>query len=319
LLDDTLARARRFGGRDRVWVVCGREHATALRRASGLPARRILVEPERRNTAMAVGWAAQCVMHEDPEAVMAVLPADHVIPDGKSFQNALVRADAAARGEGALVTIGVKPTRPEVGYGYIHVGAAAGGYPGLHRVRRFVEKPDLARARRYLRQGGYLWNAGIFVWTARTLLEEIEAWAPDLHRALAPVAAARSPRSRSAVARAYRKAPSLPVDVAVMERSRRVWTLLADFHWSDVGTWESLAEELGVRPGASRVVGGDLAFDDPGGNLVWGDGRPIALLGVEGLAVIDTGDALLVARLDRGAEVRRVVAKLKASGRGDVT
>jgi mannose-1-phosphate guanylyltransferase len=318
LLDATVARARRFAGPDRVWAVCGREHAGALRRATGLPARRILVEPRRRNTAMAVAWAAQCVAAEAPEAVMAILPADHMIPDGRSFQRALVRASQAAHGEGALVTLGVVPTRPETGYGYIQPGAAARGYPGLRRVRRFVEKPDAARARRYLR-GGYLWNAGIFVWTARTILDEIETCAPDLHAALAPVRDARSPRSRAALDRAYRAAPSLPVDVAVMERSRRVWTLPVDFHWSDVGTWESLAEELGVQPGVSQVIEGELAFDDLGGNLVWGGSRPIALLGVEGLAVIDTGDALLVARLDRGPEVRRVVAALKEKGREDVT
>jgi len=318
LLDATLERARRFAGRDRVWVVCGREHARAVRRATGLPARRILVEPARRNTAMAVGLAAVRIAAEDPGAVLAVLPADHVISDARAFSSALRRAADAARSAEVLVTLGVKPTRPETGYGYIQVGPPAAGHRGLRRVRRFVEKPDAGRARRYLRRGGYLWNAGIFVWTVQAILEEIEACAPDLFRALAPLGSVRRP-SAAALDRAYRRAPSLPIDVAVMERSRRVWTIPVSFHWSDVGTWQSLAEELGVRPGRTRVVAGDLAFDDEGGNLVWGDRRPIALLGVEGLAVIDTGDALLVARLDRGSDVRRVVAELKAKGRQDAT
>jgi mannose-1-phosphate guanylyltransferase/mannose-6-phosphate isomerase len=320
LLDVTLARARRFASRDCIWVVCGTEHERAVRRASGLPARRVLVEPERRNTAMAVGFAAAHIAAEDPHAVLAVLPADHVIPDAAAFARDLRRAGAAASGAGALVTLGVKPTRPDTGYGYIQVGAAAGrAHPGLHRVRRFVEKPDAARARSYLRRGGYLWNAGIFVFTAAAILEEIEACAPDLAAALAPLR--RPPRVRAGqrLRRIYARAPSLPIDVAVMERSQRVWTLPVAWHWSDVGTWLSLAEELGVAPGESRVVDGEVVFDDPGGNLVWGDRRAVALLGVEGVAVIDTGDVLLVTKLDRSPDVRGIVAELKKRGRTDVT
>jgi mannose-1-phosphate guanylyltransferase/mannose-6-phosphate isomerase len=273
----------------------------------------------RRNTAMAVGLAALRIEAESPDAVMAVLPADHCIPDARAFATALGRAAAAAHDSGALVTLGVEPQHPDTGLGYIQVGPPAGrDHPGLRRVRRFVEKPDAAKARRYLRQGGFLWNAGIFVWTVRAILEELQTHAPGLARALAPLRGSRRP-TRSALARAYRRAPSEPIDTAVMEQSRRVWTLPVDFHWSDVGTWASLAEELGVMPGRSRVVEGELVFDDEGGNLVWGGERAIALLGVEGLAVIDTGDALLVARLDRSPRVRQVVEKLKAGGRADVT
>ena len=322
LLGATLDRARRFA-RDRIWVVCGAEHAQPLRRSSGLPAGRVLVEPLRRNTAMAVALAAERIAAEDPDAVMAVLPADHRIPDAKAFATAIRSAARAAADAEVLVTLGVKPTRPDTGLGYIQVGSKVGRkHPGLHRARRFVEKPDAAKARRYLRQGGYLWNAGIFVWGARTLLEEVEAHEPGIHRALEPVRSAlrRSKRlSQPVLRRAYRRAPSLPIDVAVMERSQRVWTLPVRFHWSDVGTWSSLADELGVTASRSISVSGELAFDDGGGNLVWADGKTVALLGVEGLAVIDTGDALLVARLDRSPELRRVVEALKASGRADVT
>jgi mannose-1-phosphate guanylyltransferase len=321
LLDATLDRASRFAAPDGVWIVGGREHARALRRATNLPARRILIEPARRNTAMAVALAATRIAAEHPHAVLAVLPADHHIPDARAFAADMRRAAAAARAAQVLVTLGVQPTRPEIGYGYIQLaGPASPDHPALRRVRRFVEKPSLARARRYLRQGQYLWNAGIFVWSARVILEEIERFMPELHRALAPVRAeGRRPR-QATLERAYRRAPSLPIDVGVMERSRRVWTLPVRWHWSDVGTWESLASELGVARGRSQVVSGTLVYDDPGGNLVWGrPGRPVALLGVENLAVIDTGDALLVARLDHSNEVRGIVQVLKTSGRADVT
>lgn len=319
LLEATFERARRFASDGCVWVVCGTDHARAIRAETGLPAQRVLVEPERRNTAMAVGLAAARVAALDPDAVMAVLPADHRIPDARAFAVAIRRAARAAREACVLVTLGVQPTRPEPGYGYIQVGRPAGpAHPGLRVVRRFVEKPDARTARRYLRSGGYLWNAGIFVWTARTILAELEACAPALHRAVAPLRRAARP-SPATLRRAYRSAPAQPVDVAVLEQSRRVWTLPVSFHWSDVGTWESLAEELGVAPGRTRVVAGDLLFDDRGGNLVWGQGRAIALLGVEGVAVIESPDALLVARLDRAPDVRAVVAELKARGRSDVT
>lgn len=315
LLEAALAHARRFAGPGRTWIVCTRENAAAMRRASGLPAARVLVEPRGRNTAMAVGWAAAHIEAREPGAVLAVLAADHVVPDAAAFAKALRRA-AAAAADGALVTLGVRPTRPETGYGYIQVGAAVGrAHPGLRRVKRFREKPGAAQARRMLRAGGHLWNAGIFVWRAAAVLEEIDRHAPDLARALAPL---RSSRAKSAVERAYARAPSLPIDVAVLERSERVWTLPVRFHWNDVGSWASLALELGVGARASRVVGGDAVLVDADGNLVWPAGRTIALLGVEGLAVIDSGDALLVARLDRSGDVRRVVAALRERSRTDL-
>lgn len=319
LLSETLARAARFAPRERTWLVCGREHAGPMRRAAGLPASRVLVEPRMRNTAAAVGLAALRVARSEPDALLAILPADHRIPDGAAFARAIRRAARAAAAEGVLVTLGVRPTRPETGYGYIRIGAPAGrAHAGLHRVRRFVEKPDPARARRYVRSGGYLWNAGVFVWSARGILEEIEACAPEVWRALAPLARASGRDWTRAVERAYRRVASLPIDKAVLERSRRVWCLPVDFHWSDVGTWQSLAWELGVDGSVSRVMDGEALLCDSRGNLVYADDRPVVLLGVEGLAVIDAGDALLVADLDRSPEVREVVSLLRQKGRREL-
>jgi mannose-1-phosphate guanylyltransferase len=319
LLDATAARARRVATRARVWVVCGADHERPIRAALRLPRERVLVEPQRRNTAAAVAFAALRIAAEDPDAVMLVLPADHLIPDVDAFAKSVKSAARAALEADVLVTLGVTPTRPETGYGYIQLGVAAGAeHAGLYRVRRFVEKPDLARARRYLKRGGFFWNAGIFVWTAHRILAEIARYMPELAAAFAPLGGPRL--SRAAIRRAYASAPAAAIDTGVMERSRRVWTLPVAWRWSDVGTWESLAVELGVEAGRSRIVAGELAFDDRGGNLVWGQpGRPVALLGVDGIAVVDTGDALLVTRLDRSNEVREVVKALKAQRRSDVT
>jgi mannose-1-phosphate guanylyltransferase/mannose-6-phosphate isomerase len=332
LLEATLERARRIGGRDRVWIVCGKEHARVVRDASGLPSSRVLVEPERRNTSAAVAWAALRIAGEDPDAVLAVLPADHHVPDPKAFCADVRLAARAARDAGVLVTLGVNPTRPDTGYGYIQIGRPVGpDFPRLHRVRRFVEKPDGATARRYLRQGSYRWNAGVFVWTARALLGEIEICAPDLHRALAPLRKSPKGRNRKSVEAVYRRVPSAPIDVAVMERSRRVWTLPVDFAWSDVGTWASLAEELATevsgrsRDGAKSVedgnwvIEGDVLVDDARRNLIWGGTRLVAALGVEDLVVIDTEDVILITKLDRSSDVRHLVGSLKKQGRHDLT
>ncbi len=331
LLEATLVRAGRFARSDRIWIVCGAEHARVVRAESGLSAARILVEPYRRNTAMAAGWAAQRVAAVDPDAVIAVLAADHLVPDVAAFARDIKLAARAAHRSGVLVTLGVEPTRPETGYGYIQAGGPAPGFDRIRIVKRFVEKPKPAIARRYVRRGDYRWNAGIFIWSAQTLLEEIERWAPEVHRALAPLARApRGRQTRERVAAAYRRAPSLPIDVAVLERSDRVWTLPVDFAWSDVGTWASLAEELGVgRAGkgtvgaaGNRVVGGEegqVLLDDARDNLVWAGDRLVALLGVEDLVVVDTDNVILVTKRDASPDVRRLVEKLRARGDGDLT
>jgi len=321
LLEETVSRARRFAAKDGVWLVCGRDHALPMRRAAALPARRVVVEPAMRNTAAAIAVAAMRVEATAPDAVMAVLSADHRIPDARAFARDIRRAAAAAAAKDVLVTLGVQPTRPETGYGYIRVGRAVGdAHPGLHRILRFVEKPDAARARRYLRAGSYLWNAGIFVFRPRTFLAELEACDPEILRPLAaatPVAA--KPRVfQAALERAYRRVPAAPVDTAVMERSSHVWVLPVDFHWSDVGTWGSLAQDLGVDGSVTHVMEGEALLCDAKGNLVRGHDRPVVLLGVEGLAVIDAGDALLVADLERSGEVREVVARLRGRGRDDL-
>ena len=328
LLEATVKRARAFAREDRIWVVCGHEHAGRIRKASGLPASRVLVEPSRRNTAMAAAWIAERIAAEDPDGVLVILPADHHVPDRHAFARSIKMAASAAQEADVLVTLGVKPTRPDTGYGYIQVGAKADkAHPGLHLVSKFVEKPGPAKARRYVASGKHLWNAGVFIWSARTFLEEVEAWAPKLHRALAPLHAHPKGRNRDAVLKAYDAAPSLPVDVAILEKSKRVWTLQVSFSWSDVGTWESLAAELGVgkKPArgsinASRntVIEGELHAIDAESNLVWASDRPIALLGVDNLAVVDTGDVILITKLDRSADVKRIVAALKASGRDDL-
>jgi mannose-1-phosphate guanylyltransferase len=318
LLGETLARARRVADEDDVWLVCGESHARAMRRETGLPARRVLVEPRMRNTAAAIGAVAHRIAREDPDAVMAVLSADHRIPDGRAFATAIRKAARAAARHDVLVTIGVRPRRPETGFGYIQLGPAVEGGGGLYQVARFQEKPDLRTAKRFVARGDCYWNAGIFVWRATTLLTELAACAPRIARALSPLGDAPRRELSAVLERVYRRVAASAIDTAVLERSENVWCLPVDFHWSDVGNWQSLAEEVGVSKNVTGIIQGEAWLCDAPGNLVSGADRPIVLLGVEGLAVIDAGDAILIADLERSSEVREVVARLKARGRRDL-
>jgi len=332
LLQETALRLWGLDGIAPPLVISNSDHrfmSAAQLHELGIETTAHVLEPVGRNTAAAAAVAAKIVGDLDANGILLLVPADHHIMDVEGFRKAVLAGADLARA-GHIVTFGITAKSPETGYGYIHLGKAAGSeFPGLRRVRRFVEKPGAVTARRYLRSPEYRWNAGIFVWKARSVLEEIAVCAPDLHRALAPLR--RSAKRRAQIEESYSRAPSLPIDVAVMERSKRVWSLPADFAWSDVGTWQSLAAELGVgtpssrrgrkgaEEGSSRVISGDVLQSGSDRNLVWGSERLIALVGVEDLAVIDTGDVILVAKLDRSADVRKLVARLHEGGRSDLT
>ncbi len=315
MLEETLARAERFAPPGRISVVVGRVHADLTKRIfSGEPVE-ILVEPRGRNTAACVGLAAlharrvaaRSVTEDEP---MVVLPADHFIADVDSFTRT-IRAAADVARDGAIVTMGVAPNRPETGYGYIHIGAE-GGEPSeqpYFKVRRFVEKPDYQTALGYLSSGDYLWNSGVFIFTARTILQEIEACMPALHEGLMEIdRAIDTPDYDATVERVYDRIESVSIDYGVMEKtSKPIYVFKADFGWSDVGSWQALYElrraECDERGNLSL---GDSTIIDAKRNLVFSTtGRKVALLGVEDLVVVDTPDAVMVARLDRSQDVKR--------------
>ena len=318
---DTMiqATAARAGDRARFHppvVVAGRDHGALIAEGladAGHPAQAIILEPVGRNTAPAVALAARHLAAIDPDAVMLVMPSDHVVRDTAAFDCAVATALPLAR-DGWLVTFGIAPTGPETGYGYIQPGAALGAEAS--QVARFVEKPDLATARAYLAAGGYAWNAGIFLFTAERLLEAIEALAPAIDGA---VAAAMAGARRDGVlidpgATAFTACPSDSIDYAVMERDARVAVVPVDMGWSDVGSWSSL-KEVSAADADGNVTGGDVVSIDCGGCLLRSEGPLLAAIGLEDLAVVATGDAVLVARLDRAQDVKRVVDRLAADGR----
>ncbi len=323
LLAATVERLAPLARLSETYVVCGPAHVAAVRRlVPGLPRANLVVEPCARNTAPCVGLAALHVARRDPRAVMAVLPADHHVARPAGLRQALAAA-ARLAAEGAIATIGVRPDRPETGFGYLKVGARlpgrARGRLEASRVERFVEKPDLVTAARYLAEGGYLWNSGIFLFRADVILEEIRRAMPVLGEQLAVIEASLgSPSYERTLRRVFPACPSISIDYGVMEKSRRIAVVPADFGWSDVGSFAALGE---VRPsdGLGNVVEGEAVLVDSRGSVVLaGRRRPVAVVGLEGVVVVDAGDAVLVSRRDRSQDVRRVVEELERRGREDV-
>jgi mannose-1-phosphate guanylyltransferase len=271
---------------------------------------RVVVEPAARNTAPAIGLAAVHALADDPDATLLVLPSDHHIADPEAFRAALRTAARVAQG-GDLVTIGIPPTRPETGYGYLRRGTER--EPGVHDVEAFVEKPDAATAARYLRDPAYSWNAGIFVFRADALMSALARHLPDVHRGLSEIA--RDPASAESI---FPRFSAISIDYGVMEKERRIALVVGGgLGWSDVGSFAALPE-VRALDGRGNAVSGDAIAIDCDESVVLSEGkRLVAAVGVRGLCVVDSGDAVLVVPRDRAQDVRRVVDELKARGRKD--
>lgn len=311
MLQETVARVSPPVRAERVLIVTGRQHAAlAKRQLAGARAPKVLVEPVGRNTAAAIALAALQVARTDPRAVLYVLPADHAIPARKLFREDLARAGDLAEDTGALVTLGIPPTHPETGFGYIQPGKAIAKQRGQAAwVARFIEKPPAARARRLV-AGGALWNAGIFAWRADAILDALRTHLPQV---LAPLEHAVQRGTPAALRAAYAVIPSISIDYGVLERAERVAVVRARFAWSDVGSWAAV-EPFWRAPGAANAVRGQVIAVDATGCVVDSPHRVVTLLGVKDLVVVDTADTLLVCPKDRAQDVRKVVDALRARG-----
>ena len=306
LLEETWRRVRRLVPDERIWVVAPERLARDVRRAlPGLSPRNLVLEPSPRDTAPAIALACARVLRRDSHAVTAFLPTDHVVRDARAFGTAVRAAARAARG-GSLVCLGVKPTRPATGFGYLECASRPSGAAPVE-VKHFVEKPDAARARRFVKSGKFLWNAGMFVWRADRFLEELRRLAPRTHAAATRTAAGDT----GAWERAERKS----VDYAVMERAEGVQVVPLDAGWDDVGSWDAVAAlQKDQRP---RGAANGLLVDSPDSVILSG-GRCVAVVGVPGVVVVETDDAVLVVGRGASERVRRVVEELRARGRNDL-
>jgi len=315
LLRETIDRIARTVPINRIWVVTGRTHAEGVRAiAAELDPRNILVEPVPRDSAGAIGLAASRLSRIDPGATFTAFPADHLIRNVSTFDSALRLASALALGR-TIVCIGIAPTHPDPGLGYIQRGEPERAAEGLvaYRVDRFVEKPDLARATEFVRDGGYLWNAGVFTWSAAYLRELFAEHVPgsveifDRTESLLGI-------DEAAATSAFASLPRISVDYAILEKAPDRVVVQADLGWLDIGNWDAVFGASPQDAEANAVPTNSVLVDTHRTFVDSRTGRTIALIGVDDLVVVDTADALLICRRDRHQDVRRVVDELRARG-----
>ncbi|MDB5351123.1 MAG: mannose-phosphate guanylyltransferase [Planctomycetota bacterium] len=322
LLQQTVERIGRLASPERVWIITGSDQADAVRaQLPGVPAANVVAEPCPRDTAPCVGLAAAILVHQDPDAIMAVMPADHVIAPPELFQKTLQAAISVVESDPtAFVTLGVRPTRPETGYGYIERGKSLGLVDGIamHQVVQFREKPDRPTAEKFLAEGRFAWNAGIFVWKAQAILDALAIHRPGLAAAIGRVAKTIGTAHEAAtIALEFPRMERIPIDKAVMEKATNVRVLEVTYDWSDVGDWRSLAEILPTDDQGNTRQGPVQAIDTKGSILIAADGRLIATLGVEDLVVVQSSDATLVAKIDQLDRLKAMVEGLGEAGFGN--
>jgi mannose-1-phosphate guanylyltransferase/mannose-1-phosphate guanylyltransferase/mannose-6-phosphate isomerase len=301
-------------------IVTNQEHrfvvAEQLREA-GVTAPRILLEPVGRNSAPAIAAAALLAAETNPQSVLWIMAADAAMSDLVALQEA-VQAGAAAAAKGHFVTFGMTPTAPETGYGYIAQGPAVPGLAGVFRLERFIEKPNAAKAAELLAAGGNLWNSGMFMFTAAFILTELERYAPDVLAAVKPAMTA-SVKDLDFIrlgTSAFESAPDISIDYAIAEKTDKAVVVPAAIGWSDVGSWSALAE-IGAKDEAGNTALGDVLLIDAKNSYARSDGVITALLGVQDLVVVTTKDAVLVAHKDHTQDVKKIVERLKKSGRAE--
>jgi mannose-1-phosphate guanylyltransferase/mannose-1-phosphate guanylyltransferase/mannose-6-phosphate isomerase len=321
MLQETAGRAAGQGFAPPV-VVCNEAHRFLVAeqlRAARIEGARILLEPAGRNSAPAVAAAALLVAEQAPDAVLWLMAADAAIGDVPALHAALARAVAAAEA-GRIVTFGMQPTAPETGYGYIEAGAELPGAPGVRAVDRFIEKPDAAKAAGFLAGGRHLWNSGMFVATAATLLAELERFAPDLLRTVA-AAMAGATRDLDFVrlgGAAFSAAPAVSIDYAVMEKTALAAVVPAAIGWSDLGSWAALWE-VGDKDARGNVVHGPVELVEAEGCFVRSEGILTGVIGLKDMVVVTAEDAVLVMPRDRAQDVKLLVDRLRRAGRQEAT
>jgi len=282
----------------------------------------LISEPFARNTAAAIGLAALHVQRMSETAVMVLLPADHAVKNDSGLCETLAVAAHRAASKDVLVTIGIVPSFPHTGYGYIQKGKYLGeGQSGveIHQVKRFHEKPNLERANEYFESDNFFWNSGMFVWRPQVLLAAVQEYMPELYNGLMTIEGALgTPEEETTVHDVFEKLESISIDFGVMEHARNcIVVSSSSFEWSDVGSWDAWAEHF-KKDDCGNVVLGDVLMIESSGSIVYAKDRPIAVLGADNLVVIDSGDAVLVCPRDRVQDVKKVVVELKKKGREDL-
>jgi mannose-1-phosphate guanylyltransferase len=317
MIQNTIARLQPLIPYDRILIVTNRNQVATMReQIPQVPLENFLAEPFGRNTAPCIALASIVIEQRDPEAVMVVLPADHHIQNVGEFQHQLGIACEAADQLGGLVTLGITPTRPETGYGYIQVGEGADvpehfASQGVRNVLTFAEKPDLPTAERFLASGDFLWNSGMFIWRVDAIGAAIKQYLGEIHEQAEVLRGALgTPRFPEVIESVYSQIHPISIDYGVMEKAHNTFVIRCEFGWSDVGSWDE-TYRLAMKDGAANAIVGDVVTIDTHGTFIRTAGKMIATVGVRDLIIIDTPDALLVCRRGDSQRVQGVVDYLR--------
>ena len=314
LIQMTVDRVRGIIEPENILLVTNAAYVGLLReQLPDIPAENILAEPARRNTAPCILWAARHIASRDPEGSMVVLPSDHLILREEEFRAALREGFSFVEQTGSLLTLGITPTGPNTGYGYIQLGEPAENWRGIRKVRLFTEKPDLEMAREFVESGEFVWNAGIFLWSARSIMEAFRLHADDLWSLFESRAADFGTSLESeAIAEIFPEARSISIDYAVMEKADNVFVKEVEIGWSDLGTWNSLYDNSSRDSSGNAMQTERVIAEDCSGTLfASGDGRLIVACGLKDYIVADNGNALLICPREREQEIRRVVDDIR--------
>jgi len=314
MIQATVARLEKLIPAEQICVVSTEPQIEEIKKQLPvLKPENLIIEPKGKNTAPCIGLSAVILKHRDPEAVMAVLPADHRIDNEPYFRKVLAAAEVFAANRNCLVTIGINPTYPSTGYGYIQVNGKVDEIDAVDvfKVKTFAEKPDRVTAQRFLDSGDFLWNSGIFVWKVKAILQEIEESLPELYDGLKEIEKYLGTDSQDEVInKVYCQIKSISIDYGVMEQSENVYVLKGEFDWNDVGSWGEIYK-ISPRDDNNNVIFGKHVTKDTHGCLIDSPHRLIATLGVEDLIIIDADDALLICRRDLAQNVREIVDIIK--------
>lgn len=315
MLNETIDRLSGVVEKEDIFIVTNTEQVdlTKIVTADRVLENHILAEPSARNTAACIGYGAMEILKKYGDGIMCILASDHYIKDEDAFRNVLKKAVETVEKTDGLVTIGIKPTFPSTGYGYIKSENVPG--EGFYKVLEFVEKPDLCRAKEYIDSGSYAWNSGMFVWKASTIMRYFEKLLPDIYEKLMIIGETMGTASEKDVLWAiYDTIPKISIDYGIMERADRVYMLEGDFGWNDIGSFDALPA-LYTADEKGNVIRGETVLIDAGDNIILGENKMIACVGVDNLIVVDTEDALLVCAKDRAQDVKEIVAILEKTER----
>lgn len=319
MVNDTIERFDGLIDQDDIYIVTNVVQAELMRNATAgrLNSEHILAEPAARNTAACIGYAAMEILAKKEDGIMCILASDHYIKDVPGFKKVLVDAVETAEKTDALVTIGINPTFPSTGYGYIQCGEKV-EETLAYKVQEFVEKPDLETAERYLQAGNYLWNSGMFVWKASTIMKYFEKLLPDIYAYLVQIKnAMNTPEEHAVIEELYPQIPKISVDYGIMERADNVLVLNGDFGWNDIGSFDAL--QAIYDPDENGNIGtGDRIMQDTKDSIVISKKRLVATIGVEDLIVVETEDAVLVCHKSKAQAVKNVVEALEEKGKTEL-